>query len=184
MAILVSLLVALHADADVEFAFPQVGGRRKRKRTHRGFLHSVRSPLSADVKLVPVAPARDYPHLCGDFSFPHSVFYHLVGRDWIPADDQSELISSYSLPERHLARQNHQGWAQDMAERHHCPAGGGPGPIVYARDDQSRPLFSSSWCRASERNRTHAQMATAVRGILSSYRNMTYKRTPAFRSGR
>ncbi len=25
--------------------------------------------------------------------------YHLVGRDWIPTDDQSELQSSFTLPE-------------------------------------------------------------------------------------
>src|SRR5207237_10895004 len=36
----------------------------------------------------------------------------------------------------------------------------------------------------SERNRTHAQMATAVRGILSSYRNMTYNvRLPSVLGG-
>src|SRR5207245_6137466 len=36
----------------------------------------------------------------------------------------------------------------------------------------------------SERNRTHAQMATAVSGILSSYRNMTYNvRLPSVLGG-
>src|SRR5205823_3196681 len=37
--------------------------------------------------------------ICGLTFLSTFGFYHLVGRDWIPADDQAELISSYTLPE-------------------------------------------------------------------------------------
>ena len=36
--------------------------------------------------------------------------YHLVGRDWIPADDQAELLSSFTLPEGTSLDQDHREW--------------------------------------------------------------------------
>jgi len=109
-------------------------------------------------------------------------FYHLVGRDWIPADDQSELISSYTLPEGTSLEKTTQR-AQEIAERvialpevaliqsftH--------GPTNHAH------LFIVLVPR-SERKRSHTQLATAIRSVLATYRNMTYNvRLPSVLGG-
>src|SRR6202158_550726 len=109
-------------------------------------------------------------------------FYRLVGRDWIPADDQSELISSFTLPEGTSLEKTMQ-LARDVAQR----VAGLPevalvqafthGPTNHAH------LFIVLVPRG-DRKRSHTQMATAVRGILSTNRNLTYNvRLPSVLGG-
>ncbi|PYU61685.1 MAG: hypothetical protein DMG55_06745 [Acidobacteria bacterium] len=158
MAILVSLLVAFTG-------FPALG----------------RSALSEDVRLVPVAPARDYPDLCGDFFF--HIRFLSSGGTRLDSRRRPIRIDQFLLASRrHLARQNHQAGAGD-GRAHRGPAGGGPGPIVYARDDQSRPLFHRAG--AARRARPHAR-ADGHRRSWNSFELPKHdlQRTPAFRSGR
>src|SRR4029077_7241617 len=108
--------------------------------------------------------------------------YHLGGRDWIPADDQSELNSSYTLPEG-TSLEKTTKLAQEMAERIIAL------PEValvqsFTHGPTNHAHFFIVLGPRSERNRTHAQMAPAVRGILSSYRNITYNvRLPSVLGG-
>jgi HAE1 family hydrophobic/amphiphilic exporter-1 len=96
--------------------------------------------------------------------------YHLVGRDWIPSDDQSELISSFTLPEgtalskttlraseiaEHVAVMPEVAFVQSFTH----------GPTNHAH------LFIGLVPR-SERKRSHEQLATEIRGYLAGYRNM------------
>jgi len=109
-------------------------------------------------------------------------FYRLVGRDWIPADDQSELISSFTLPEGTSLEKTTQ-FARELSER----VAAFPevslvqsfthGPTNHAH------LFIVLVPR-SERKRSHTQLATAIRGILGGYRNLTYNvRLPSVLGG-
>lgn len=109
-------------------------------------------------------------------------FYHLVGRDWIPADDQSELISSYTLPEG-TSLEKTTKLAQEIAGR-----------VIALREVALVQSFTHGPTNhahlfivlvpRSERNRSHTQMSTAIRGILASYRNMTYNvRLPSVLGG-
>jgi len=97
--------------------------------------------------------------------------YHLVGRDWIPADDQSELLSSFTLPEgTSLAKTSE--IASDIC--HHVAA---LPEVTFVQTFTHGPtnhahLFIGLVPR-SQRKLTHQQLATKVRGILAGYRNMT-----------
>ena len=99
------------------------------------------------------------------------VFYRLVGRDWIPADDQGELQSSMDLPE---------GTSLD---RTIATVTGIGSKIValpevvfvqpYTHGTTNHAHLYIRLVDRSQRKRSHEQMAEAVRKILGSYRNLT-----------
>jgi HAE1 family hydrophobic/amphiphilic exporter-1 len=108
--------------------------------------------------------------------------YHLVGRDWIPADDQSELQSSFTLPEgTSLARTTQM--ASDMSKRISAlPEAAFVQSYTHGPTNHAH-LFIGLVPR-SERKLTHQQMAAKVRGILAGYRNITYNvRLPSVLGG-
>ncbi len=100
------------------------------------------------------------------------VFYGLVGRDWIPADDQSELNSSVNTPEG-TALDLTTATMTDMAKKIEAL----PEIDFVHAYTHSRSNHGHLYIRMvpqSERNRSHEQMAEAVREILAGYRNVTY----------
>ena len=108
--------------------------------------------------------------------------YHLVGRDWIPADDQAELQSSFTLPEG-TALAKTSLMASDMATRiSSLPE------VSFVQSYTHGPthhahLFIGLVPR-SQRKLSHEQMATKIRGILAGYRNVTYNvRLPSVLGG-
>ena len=97
--------------------------------------------------------------------------YHLVGRDWIPADDQSELQSSFTLPEG-TALQKTTDMASSMARQIASL------PEVsfvqsYTHGPTNHAHLFIGLVPRNQRKFTHQQMATKVRGILAGYRNVT-----------
>jgi hydrophobic/amphiphilic exporter-1 (mainly G- bacteria), HAE1 family len=108
--------------------------------------------------------------------------YRLVGRDWIPADDQSELQSSFTLPEGTSLEKTSQ-IASDMARRITSMK-----EIAFVQTYTHGPtnhahLFIGLVPR-SQRKLSHEQMATKVRGILADYHNATYNvRLPSVLGG-
>jgi HAE1 family hydrophobic/amphiphilic exporter-1 len=108
--------------------------------------------------------------------------YRLVGRDWIPADDQSELNSSFTLPEGTSLEKTTQ-LARDVAQRVAAlPEVALVQAFTHGPTNHAH-LFIVLVPRG-ERKRSHTQMATAVRGILSSNRNLTYNvRLPSVLGG-
>jgi HAE1 family hydrophobic/amphiphilic exporter-1 len=160
--------------------FLKLGGAEKKAHT-QGFLHSVevRYLRMLDWSL---SHRRVIILICVATFLSTFGFYHLVGRDWIPADDQSELISSYTLPEG-TSLDKTTKLAQEMAERIIAlPEVALVESLTHGPTNHAH--FFIVLVPRSERNRTHAQMATAVRGILSSYRNMTYNvRLPSVLGG-
>jgi HAE1 family hydrophobic/amphiphilic exporter-1 len=180
MAILVSLLVAFTLTPMMSSRFLKLGSPEKEAHS-KGFLHSVEA-LYLRMLHWSLAHRRAIILICLMTFLSTFGLYHLVGRDWIPADDQSELISSYTLPEG-TSLERTTMLAKDIAE--HVIAL----PEVtlvqsFTHGPTNHAHFFIVLVPRSERSRTHTQMATAVRGILSTYRNMTYNvRLPSVLGG-
>jgi HAE1 family hydrophobic/amphiphilic exporter-1 len=110
------------------------------------------------------------------------VFYRLIGRDWIPAEDQSELNGSVDLPEG-TALERTSAMMQDMAKQIEALP-----EVKFAHlYTHSSPNHGHIYVRLvdpSERERSHEEMADAVRGILSQYHNLQYNvRLPSILGG-
>src|SRR5579864_4730907 len=180
MAILVSLLVAFTLTPMMSSRLLKVS--EKEKKAHAtGILHTIEQSY---LRLLQWSLAHRWVIILICLGTFLSTFglYHLVGRDWIPSDDQSELISSFTLPEG-TSLEKTTKLAEEIAGRvvalpevtlvqsftH--------GPTNHAH------LFIVLVPR-SERKRTHVQMAAEVRKIEASYRNMTYNvRLPSVLGG-
>ncbi|PYT59856.1 MAG: AcrB/AcrD/AcrF family protein [Acidobacteria bacterium] len=180
MAILVSLLVAFTLTPMMSSRFLKLGGAEKKAHSE-GFLHSV-EVLYLRMLHWSLAHRRAIILICLATFLSTFGFYHLVGRDWIPADDQSELISSYTLPEG-TSLEKTTNLAKDIAE--HVIALPEVALVQsYTHGPTNHAHFFIVLVPRSERSRSHTQMATAVRGILSTYRNMTYNvRLPSVLGG-
>src|SRR5438270_106716 len=154
----------------------------KEKKTHSvGFLHSVDEFYLKALRWA-LAHRGTILVICVLTFLSTFGFYHLVGRDWIPADDQNELISSYTLPEG-TSLEKTTKLATEMSERVLALSGVAlvesftHGPTNHAH------LFIVLVPR-SERKRSHVQLAADVRKIESSYRNITYNvRLPSVLGG-
>ena len=114
MAILVSLLVAFTLTPMMSSRFLKLDGSEKK--THSGgFLHKVEQFYMSMLRWS-LAHRGAIILICVVTFLSTFGFYHLVGRDWIPADDQSELQSSYTLPEG-TSLEKTTKLAQEMAGR-------------------------------------------------------------------
>lgn len=108
--------------------------------------------------------------------------YHLVGRDWIPADDQSELQSSFTLPEG-TSLEKTSRIASDMA-RHITSMPEIAFVQTYTHGPTNHAHLFIGLVPRSQRKFSHEQIATKVRGILSNYHNITYNvRLPSVLGG-
>src|SRR5690349_14235093 len=180
MAILVSLLVAFTLTPMMSSRFLKLGGGEKKAHSE-GFLHSVEVRYLRMLHWS-LAHRRAIILICLATFLSTFGFYHLVGRDWIPADDQSELISSYTLPEG-TSLEKTTMLAKDIAE--HVIALPEVALVQsFTHGPTNHAHFFIVLVPRSKRSRSHTQMATAVRGILSTYRNMTYNvRLPSVLGG-
>ncbi|HZQ70700.1 MAG TPA: efflux RND transporter permease subunit [Terriglobales bacterium] len=180
MAILVSLLVAFTLTPMMSSRMLKVD-ESSRKVHHQGFLHSVEELY---IRMLQWSLAHRFTMVVICLVTFLSTFglYHLVGRDWIPADDQSELQSSFTLPEGTSLKKTSQV-AADMAQ--HISA---MPEIAFVQTYTHGPtnhahLFIGLVPR-EQRKLTHTQMATKVRGILANYHNVTYNvRLPSVLGG-
>src|SRR5579863_7164889 len=180
MAILVSLLVAFTLTPMMSSRLLKLTGSETKSRS-QGFLHRVEE-LYLGMLRWSLDHRRAILLICVITFLSTFGFYHLVGRDWIPADDQSELISSFTLPEGTSLEKTTQT-AKAIAEK----VAAFP-EVAFVQSFTHGPtnhahLFIGLVPR-SERKKTHAQMATTVRGVLAGYRNMTYNvRLPSVLGG-
>src|SRR5712691_6945667 len=170
MAILVSLLVAFTLTPMMSSRFLKLG--EGEKKTHsQGFLHSVEL-LYLRMLHWSLAHRRVIILICVVTFLSTFGFYQLVGRDWIPADDQAELLSSFTLPEG-TSLEKTTLTARDMAARIVALP-----EVAFVQSFTHGPTnhahFFIGLVPRGERKRSHEQLATAVRGILAEYRNITY----------
>ena len=180
MAIMVSLLVAFTLTPMMSSRILKLAGAEKKARSE-GFLHAVEMFY---LKLLQwsLAHRRTILLICVLTFLSTFGFYHLVGRDWIPADDQSELISSYTLPEG-TSLEKTTKLASEISDRVVAlPEVALVQSFTHGPTNHAH-LFIVLVPR-SERKKTHVQMATEVRKILADYRNMTYNvRLPSVLGG-
>jgi HAE1 family hydrophobic/amphiphilic exporter-1 len=100
------------------------------------------------------------------------VIYPFVGRDWIPADDQSELNGSINLPEG-TSLDITTATMADMAQRLEAL----PEVDFVHAYTHGRSYHGHLYVRLvppGKRARTHEQMAEEARKILASYHNVTF----------
>jgi hydrophobic/amphiphilic exporter-1 (mainly G- bacteria), HAE1 family len=180
MAIMVSLLVAFTLTPMMSSRLLKLEGKEKKAHSE-GVLHSIEQYYLRMLRWS-LAHRRAIILICLVTFLSTFGFYRLVGRDWIPADDQSELISSYTLPEG-TSLEKTTKLAEEIAERVVAlPEVALVQSFTHGPTNHAH-LFIVLVPR-SERKRTHTQMATAVRAILASYRNMTYNvRLPSVLGG-
>ena len=180
MAIMVSLLVAFTLTPMMSSRMLKLSG--KEKKTHSvGFLHSVDAVYLKTLRWA-LAHRGTILVICMLAFASTFGFYHLVGRDWIPADDQNELISSYTLPEG-TSLEKTTKLATEMSERVLAlPEVALVESFTHGPTNHAH-LFIVLVPR-SERKRSHVQLAADVRKIESSYRNITYNvRLPSVLGG-
>ena len=180
MAIMVSLLVAFTLTPMMSSRMLKLGGGEKKAHS-AGFLHSVEAFYLKSLHWS-LAHRRAILLICVLTFLSTFGFYRLVGRDWIPADDQSELISSYTLPEGTSLEKTTQ-LASEISERVVAlPEVALVQSFTHGPTNHAH-LFIVLVPR-SERKKTHVQTATEVRKILATYHNMTYNvRLPSVLGG-
>jgi HAE1 family hydrophobic/amphiphilic exporter-1 len=180
MAILVSLLVAFTLTPMMSSRILRVS-ERDRKYHASGIIHTTEEIY---LKMLRWSLAHRAVILMICLATFLSTFglYQLVGRDWIPSDDQGELISSFTIPEGTSLEKTMQQ-ASEMA-----------GKIValpevafvqaFTHGPTNHAHFFIVLVPRGERRKTHEQVATVVRGILSKYRNTIYNvRLPSIFGG-
>lgn len=180
MAILVSLLVAFTLTPMMSSRLLVVD--EESKKTHsQGFLHSVEEIYMRMLRWS-LAHRLTLVVICIVTFLSTFGLYHLVGRDWIPADDQSELQSSFTLPEG-TSLEKTSKIASDMA-RHISDLPEVAFVQSYTHGPTNHAHLFIGLVPRSQRKLSHAQMATKVRGILANYRNVTYNvRLPSVLGG-
>jgi hydrophobic/amphiphilic exporter-1 (mainly G- bacteria), HAE1 family len=180
MAILVSLLVAFTLTPMMSSRLLKLGGREKEAHTH-GFLHRVETWYLQMLQWS-LAHRGTIVVICVVTFLSTFGLYHMVGRDWIPTDDQSELQSSFTLPEGTSLAKTIQ-IATDMAHRVSAM------PEVsfvqtYTHGPTNHAHLFIGLVPRGQRKFTHQQMATKVRAILAEYHNATYNvRLPSVLGG-
>ncbi|HET7150505.1 MAG TPA: efflux RND transporter permease subunit, partial [Candidatus Acidoferrum sp.] len=114
MAVMVSLLVAFTLTPMMSSRILKLSHREKK--AHSGGV--LRWVEESYLKILQwsLAHRRAILAICILTFFSTFGLYRLVGRDWIPADDQSELLSSYTLPEG-TSLEKTTNLATDIAER-------------------------------------------------------------------
>jgi len=169
MAILVSLLVGFTLTPMMSSRLLKISEREKQQHA-RGFEHRVES-WYLNMLRWSLQHRRAIIAICVVTFLSTFGLYHLVGRDWIPADDQSELQSSFTLPEGTSLEKTTE-MATDMATRISAMP-----QVAFVQTFTHGPtnhahLFIGLVPR-TQRKFTHQQMATKVRNILGGYRNIT-----------
>jgi HAE1 family hydrophobic/amphiphilic exporter-1 len=102
--------------------------------------------------------------------------YSWIGRDWIPPDDQSELMISLDLPEG-SSLQTTADRIEELAERMKKEIKG-VDFVAPQVPPEGRMNHSHTYVKlidASQRKETNLDIANQIRKIMSEYKNMRYR---------
>jgi hydrophobic/amphiphilic exporter-1 (mainly G- bacteria), HAE1 family len=102
--------------------------------------------------------------------------YSWIGRDWIPPDDQSELMVSLDLPEG-SSLQTTSDRIEELAERMKKEIKG-VDFVAPQVPPEGRMNHSHTYIKlidASQRKETNLDIANQIRKLMSEYRNMRYR---------
>jgi HAE1 family hydrophobic/amphiphilic exporter-1 len=171
LAIMVSLLVSFTLTPMLSSRFLKVQNREHAKSRESKFFHWMEATYLRSLEWA--LAHRALIILICLATFASTFFlYRLVGRDWIPADDQSELQSSVDLPEGTSLDRTMQT-VTEMARRLVAQ------PEVefvqtYTHGTTNHAHLYIRLVERSQRKKTHEQMADVARSILGGFRNVTY----------
>jgi HAE1 family hydrophobic/amphiphilic exporter-1 len=180
MAILVSLLVAFTLTPMMSSRLLKVDEKSKESHSH-GFLHSVEEIYMRMLRWS-LTHRGVLMVICLATFLSTFGLYRLVGRDWIPADDESELQSSFTLPEG-TSLQKTSEIASDMA-RHVSALPEVAFVQCFTHGPTNHAHLFIGLVPRNQRKLSHSQMATKVREILATYHNVTYNvRLPSVLGG-
>jgi hydrophobic/amphiphilic exporter-1 (mainly G- bacteria), HAE1 family len=180
MAILVSLLVAFTLTPMMSSRLLKADEKSAESHSH-GFLHSVEE-IYMRMLHWSLAHRGVLVVICLATFLSTFGLYRLVGRDWIPADDESELQSSFTLPEG-TSLQKTSEMASDMA-RHVSALPEVAFVQSYTHGPTNHAHLFIGLVPRSQRKLSHSQLATKVREILATYHNVTYNvRLPSVLGG-
>jgi len=180
MAIMVSLLIGFTLTPMMSSRMLKLRGDEKQRHAH-GFLHRIDEWYLAMLRWS-LAHRPVIILICVVTFLSTFGLYRLVGRDWIPSDDQSELISSFTLPEGTSLEKTSQ-FARVMAERVAAlPEVSFVQSFTHGPTNHAH-LFVGLVPRG-ERKKSHAQVAAVVRNMYTDYKNITYNvRLPSVLGG-
>jgi len=180
MAIMVSLLIGFTLTPMMSSRMLKLRGDEKQRHAH-GFLHRVDECYLAMLRWS-LAHRPVIILICVVTFLSTFGLYRLVGRDWIPSDDQSELISSFTLPEG-TSLDKTSDFAKVMAARVAAlPEVSFVQSFTHGPTNHAH-LFVGLVPR-SERKKSHAQVAAVVRNMYTDYKNITYNvRLPSVLGG-
>lgn len=176
MAILVSLLVSFTLTPMLSSRFLVVranGGKQRSEARSRGFrfFHALESAYLRSLEWS-LDHRRAVILICLVTFASTFFFYRMVGRDWIPPDDQSELNAMINLPEG-ASLERSIALVTDVTRKIEAL----PEVEFVQPTAQVGPSRGRLYIRLVEpgkRRRSHEEVATAVRNILAGYRNVTY----------
>jgi len=170
MAILVSLLVAFTLTPMMSSRLLRVSESDK-KHHASGILHSIEE-IYLKILRWSLAHRGVILLICLVTFLSTFGLYQLVGRDWIPSDDQGELISSFTIPEGTSLEKTTQQASEMAAKIVALPEVAFVQSLTHGPTNHAH--FFIVLVPRSERKKSHEQVATVVRGILSQYRNTVY----------
>ncbi len=174
MAIMVSLLVSFTLTPMMSSRFLKVragGGHAHAHSRESKFFHWLENSYLRSLTWS-LGHRRAILVICVGAFASTFLFYRLVGRDWIPADDQSELQSSMDLPEG-TSLERTMATVTEMSKRIvELPEVVFVQPYTHGTTNHAH-LYIRLVDR-SERKRTHEQMAGVIRRILGGFHNVTY----------
>jgi HAE1 family hydrophobic/amphiphilic exporter-1 len=180
MAILVSLLIGFTLTPMMSSRLLRLRGNEKEQHAH-GLLHKIDEWYLAMLRWS-LAHRGVILLICVVTFLSTFGLYRLVGRDWIPSDDQSELISSFTLPEG-TSLEKTSLFASEMAKR----VAALPEVSVvqsYTHGPTNHAHLFVVLVPRSERKKSHAQVAAVVRNMYTNYKNITYNvRLPSVLGG-
>src|SRR5712664_1071418 len=180
MAILVSLLVAFTLTPMMSSRLLRVTESDK-KHHASGILHSIEE-IYLKMLRWSLAHRAVILLICLVTFLSTFGLYQLVGRDWIPSDDQGELISSFTIPEGTSLEKTTQQASEMAAKIVALPEVAFVQSLTHGPTNHAH--FFIVLVPRSERKKSHEQVATVVRGILSKYRNTIYNvRLPSIFGG-
>jgi HAE1 family hydrophobic/amphiphilic exporter-1 len=172
MAVMVSLLVSFTLTPMLSSRFLRVrtnGGEARSRESHFArwmeahYLRALEWALNHRRAVLGISVAT----LASTF-----LFYPLVGRDWIPADDQSELNGSMNLPEG-TSLDVTIATLTDMVKRiESLPEVEFVQPFTHGLSHHGHLYVRL--VPPGNRKRSHEEMAEEVRKLLAGYHNVTY----------
>lgn len=182
MAIMVSLLVSFTLTPMMSSRFLKVRAEVGHARSREfGFFHAIESfyqrtlVWALDHRLAILV-------ICLATFASTWALYPLVGRDWIPPDDQSELMANMSMPEGTALDRTITSVTEMVHKIEKIPEV----EFVQAATwgSTSRARLYIRLVDSSQRKKSHMQIAGEIRKILAGYNNITYNvRLPSVLGG-